>query len=392
MQIRTKLVIAVLLAMALITALAAAVIRVASDRNIRLLAEQAVAKAEGAFAATERADVSKLTATLAAIQADERYRVPFERRDRAALAALAMPLFQELKERHGITHWYFHLPDRSCFLRVHKPDQFGDAVERATLTMAAETGRLSAGKDLGQTAFALRAVRPWLVEGRLIGYLELGEEIDGFLERMKRETGDDYALLVEKRHLDRKLFAEVRRLAGRRDEWDDHPTEVVVDATTAGPSMAAWTGDVTFLPAGGLFLGEAREDGRTWARGALPVTDASGHRVGILVVRSDVERMHANMTGARRRVISLLVVVAACAAVLLVVAANVLVFARLRRTTTLLEDVSARLVGGDYGVAGAVPQAERDDELGRFETFFGRFIAVVGETLKELTARSGRQG
>jgi hypothetical protein len=153
--------------------------------------------------------------------------------------------------------------------------------------------------------------------------------------------------------------------------------------------MNAWAADVVFLPAGGMFLGEAEEGGRTFARGALPVSDASGHRVGILVVRRDVSRMHENMTGARQRVIALLVVVAGLAAAFLVRAVDALVFTRLRRTTALLEDVSTRLVGGDYDVAGAIPPAEVDDELGHFETFFGRFIAVVAETLKGLTARRG---
>lgn len=390
MQIRTKLVIAVVVAMALVTALAATIIRIASERNIRLLAEQAVVTGEAAFRSTERADIDKLTSTLDAIVSDARYRAPFERRDRAALLALAEPLFRQLRERHGITHWYFHLPDRSCFLRVHMPAQSGDAVDRATLATAAATGKLAAGKELGRTAFALRAVQPWIVDGKLIGYVELGEEIDGFLERMKSETGDDYALRVEKRHLDRKLFSEIRRLAGRRDEWDDHPTDVVVDATARGPSMEAWGADVVFLPAGGQFLGEAVEGERTFARGALPVADASGHRVGILVVRSDVSRMHENMTGARRRVVWLLVVVAAGAAAFLVFAVNVLVFYRLRRTIAVLEDLSARLVGGDYDVGGAVPRAEADDEIGGFEDFFGRFITVVAETIRGLSARKGQ--
>jgi hypothetical protein len=389
MQIRTKLVIAVLAAMTLVAAAAATIIRVASNRNIQLLAEASVSSAEGTFRATEHADVDKLTAALAAILADVRYRAPFERRDRAALLALAAPLFDELKREHGITHWYFHLPDRSCFLRVHRPEQFGDAVNRPTLAKAGETGAMVAGKELGKNAFALRAVRPWIVDGRLLGYVELGEEIDGFLSRMKAETGDDYALLVEKRHLDRQLFSEVRKRAGLRDDWDDLRTEVVIDATSTGPSMNAWSGDVVFLPSAGAFLGEATEGATTYARGALPVSDATGHRVGILVVRSDVSRMHGNMTRARQRVIALVVALSALSAAFVVWAVDFLVFARLRRTTTLLEDVSARLVGGDYDVAGAMPTPEANDELGTFETFFGRFIAVVAETLRGLGARRG---
>ena len=97
--------------------------------------------------------------------------------------------------------------------------------------------------------------------------------------------------------------------------------------------------------------------------------------------------IHDNMTRARGGVIVVIVALSAVAALVLAALLNGLVFARLRRTTTLLEDVSARLVGGDYDLAGAVPPADRNDEIGGFETFFGRFIAVVAETLKGLTDR-----
>jgi hypothetical protein len=387
MQIRTKLSIAVVLSMGSVAAVAGSIIRDRSERNIHLFSEAAVSSAEGAFRSIERAEVQKLSATLAAILADTRYLAPFRRRDRAGLMALATPLFQELRASHWITHWYFHLPDRTCLLRVHAPEQFGDPVERPTLAKAAETRRLTAGMELGKTAFALRAVQPWIVDGELLGYVELGQEIDGFLERMKGATGNDYALLVEKRHLDRGLYDALRRRAGQREDWDDLATAVSMEATAVGASMQAWKGDVSSVPATGTYLGEAVDEGRTFARGGVPIADASGHRVGLLVVRADMTVIHDNMTRARTGVIVIVMGLSAVAAGILVVLLNALVFARLRRTTTLLEDVSARLVGGDYDLAGAVPPAAWDDEIGGFETFFGRFIAVVAETLKGLTER-----
>lgn len=386
MQIRTKVVVAVVSAMALLAAISGAVMRSASERNIALNAEAAVAAAGGTFAATERADVGKLDATLTALLADARLRDPFARRDRAALLALAAPTFEQLRARHGITHWYFHLPDRTCFLRVHKPDQFGDAVERATLTRAVESRDVGAGVELGKTAFALRVVRPWLDGGRLLGYVELGVEAAGFLDRMKAQTGDDYLLLVEKRHLDRPSFSDVRRGAGRRDDWDDHPSVVAVEAT-GSESAFGWRGEVAALPNGGAFLGELVEGERVFARGAVPVTDATGQRVGALVVRSDITRMHRNMTGARARVLGTLVALTVLGAALLVALVNALVFARLREMTARMEDVSARLVGGDYAVGDAIPPPRVPDEIGSFEAFFGRFIAVVAETLQGLSAR-----
>lgn len=388
MKIRTKLVIAVFVAMAAVAAAAGLIIRAASDRNVRIFAEASMRAARGAFEGTERGEVEKLTSTLAAIAADVRYRKPFLEGDRATLAALAEPLFRDLKASHGVTHWYFHLPDRSCFLRVHRPDLYGDSIDRPMLAKAAG-GRVAAGMELGLTAFALRAVQPWHVDGTLVGFIELGEETEGFLAHMKGHTGDDYALQVEKRHLDRARFGEVRRAAGLRDDWEDLPTSVVVDATATGPTMKPWDGDPALLPPEGAYLGMAAEGGRTWARGAFPITDASGHRVGALIVRSEVTLFRDNIASARRNVILLVVGLAAAVALLLAWVVDRLVLARLRRTTALLEDVSARLVGGDYDLADAVPPPAAQDELGSFEAFFGRFIAVVAETLKGLTSRRG---
>jgi HAMP domain-containing protein len=389
MQIRTKLAIAVLAAMVLVAAIAGAIIRAASERNIRVNAEAAVAVAGGAFRAVEHADTEKLSAVLTAVLSDSRYRAPFERRDRAALAALATPLFKELKYAYGITHWYFHLPDRSVFLRVHKPEQFGDAVNRATMARAVATGGPGVGKELGKTAFALRVVSPWVVEGKLIGYVELGEEIDGFMHRMKVQTGDDYSLLVEKRHLDAKNYASVRQNAGLPNDWNALPALVALDTTLPNVGAIGWTGEVAALPEAGTFLGEAREGSSIFGRGVLPVVDAARVQVGALVVRRDITGMHDNMTRAQLRVMALVVALALLSAAFVVFAVNALVFSRLNRMTAMLEEVAARLVGGDYDVSSAIPAPKAQDEIGSFETFFGRFVAVVGETLQGLTNRRG---
>jgi HAMP domain-containing protein len=389
MQIRTRLAIAVLASMAVVAAIAGSIIRSASERNIGVNAEAAVVVAAGAFRAVEHADTEKLSAVLTAVLSDSRYRDPFERRDRAALTALATPLFKELKYAFGITHWYFHLPDRTVFLRVHKPEQFGDAVNRATMARAVATGGPGAGKELGKTAFALRVVRPWVVDGKLLGYVELGEEIDGFLHRMKEQTGDDYSLLVEKRHLDGQNYASVRQNAGLPNDWNALPALVALDTTLPDVKSIGWSGEVAALPEAGTFLDEAREGSSLFGRGVLPVTDAAQVRVGALVVRRDITGMHDTMTRAQLRVIALVVALSILSAAFLVIAVNVLVFDRLNRMTALLEDVAARLVGGDYNVATAIPAPKAQDEIGRFESFFGRFVAVVGETLQGLTNRRG---
>jgi hypothetical protein len=217
-----------MVALALVTG---AVVRAAADRTVDAAAEQAISAAALALAAAERADVEKLDATLRALSAHPGLVEAFAARDREALLAVAAPIYAKLREAHDITHFYFHDAQRTCFLRVHKPEQFGDHGDRPTLRKAAETGEVAAGKELGRAAFALRVVRPLHdAGGALVGYLELGEEIDHFLGRLRAQTGDEYGLLVEKAFLDERSWAATRD--GRRNNWNDRPRTVVVDTTT----------------------------------------------------------------------------------------------------------------------------------------------------------------
>jgi hypothetical protein len=78
--------------------------------------------------------------------------------------------------------------------------------------------------------------------------------------------------------------------------------------------------------------------------------------------------------------------VAALMSLVMVALVQRLVFARLDRMTTTLEDLGARLAGGEYDVGRLAPSGPKD-EIGRFEEFFSSFLVVIGGLVKELTAR-----
>jgi HAMP domain-containing protein len=388
MSIRAKLMLAIVASMVGLALVTGALIRAAGERTARSAAEHAVSAAAQALASSERGDIEKLDATLRALSAHPGLAQAFAARDRKTLLALAAPVFAALKAEHDITHLYFLEPEpsRTCFLRVHKPEWFGDVVDRATLTKAIETKGLGAGKELGKTAFALRIVRPWFgQDGKLLGYLELGEEIDHFLDRMKAQTGDDYGLLVEKAFLDEAAWRATRQ--GKRNNWGDRPRTVVVDTTAPDETMIDFDRDLASIPEQGLLLGEDLREGKVFARGIVPVKDAAGRRVGGLFVLHDVTALHRNMLAARRGVYVVLAAVAAALGILLHVLVDRLVFRRLDAMIGTMEDLSARLAGGDYDVVA--PRASGTDEIGRFEEFFGRFLQVVAGLLKELTRKAG---
>jgi signal transduction histidine kinase/CheY-like chemotaxis protein/HPt (histidine-containing phosphotransfer) domain-containing protein len=126
----------------------------------------------------------------------------FKEKNREKLLAAALPLYKELNSRHRITHFYFSDTERTNFLRVHNPSRHGDTINRYTTIKAAETQKLFYGIELGVLGtFTLRVVKPWIVDGTLIGYLELGEEIEHIAPEINKSLGINLIFLIQKKYL-----------------------------------------------------------------------------------------------------------------------------------------------------------------------------------------------
>lgn len=270
---------------ALVLAISAVVAQVQSSSSLETTGLEAVHGAAVTFESLERSQIGRLSAVLEPLLADPKLQTLYLARDREGLLAATKPLFDQLRERHRITHFYFldPAPARTCFLRVHKPAQFDDVVHRATLLKAVETGEQAAGLELGKTAFALRVVRPWKRDGAVIGYLELGQEIDDFLDTMKTLTGDEFGMVLDKAPLDPKGWATMR--GAQRNNWDDYAGFVVADAT-ADERAFEFGAELLKLQAGGEVLDSGLHS--KLLRGAFPLRDAAGQTIGGVVVRRDV--------------------------------------------------------------------------------------------------------
>jgi len=125
----------------------------------------------------------------------------FAEKKRDELLAAANPVFKELRQSNNITHMYFIEPDGTVFLRVHKPEEFGDKLTRATYKKAAETNTVASGLEMGKNFFSLRSVRPVSYRGKMIGFMEVAEEIDHVFNHMKAITGNDVALFLTENFL-----------------------------------------------------------------------------------------------------------------------------------------------------------------------------------------------
>jgi PAS domain S-box-containing protein len=235
-------------------------------------------------------DSRALAGLIDLLQADRVLQDAFLARDRQRLLRVVQPTFAQLRTTCRVTHFYFHDPAGVCFLRVHEPQRYGDTIDRATLA-AARAGKRAHGVELGPLGlFTLRVIHPWKVDGKLIGYLELGEEVDHFAPRLKATQNVELIFKIDKHFLHRPQWERGMQIMGRQADWGQLREWVVIDSTLRPiPNAMAALLEVPHTQHVGQVF-QCTVDGRQYRGGWLPLIDASRRDVGDIVVLLDVSK------------------------------------------------------------------------------------------------------
>lgn len=213
------------------------------------------------------------------------FQAPFLAGDREKLLAVALPVFNEIKSRHDITHFYFHNLDKTCFLRVHSPERYGDRITRHTLNQAAKLEVPAYGIELGPLGtMTLRLVQPWRVNGKLVGYIELGKEIDQITPIFKHILNLEMVFTVEKKHLDRKLWVAGETMLSKPGKWEQFHDFVVVSSTFRQLPEGLGGEISSHFASHDKELFNANHENRIYRGGAIPLVDAAGFEVGDIFV------------------------------------------------------------------------------------------------------------
>lgn len=184
------------------------------------------------FVAEIDREAKLVEAVVDSLEKDAELRKAWLAGDREALLTSALPRFEEIRARYRITHCYFLDREGVCFLRVHNPPRYGDTVARTTLTEAARTGQTVSGLELGPFGtFTLRVVRPWHIDGQLVGYIELGEEIKHAAMALKNILDAELFFAINKSCLNWSEWQEGLKMTGLAGEWDLAEDFVFVDRT-----------------------------------------------------------------------------------------------------------------------------------------------------------------
>lgn len=268
------------------------------DANIEQKIHHELEEVEGLFNRLLESESRAMHAHLELIALNTDVVEAWKAKDKDLLLKRATPIFKSLAETNRISHFYFVDVNRQCFLRVHAPEREGDVISRFTMMEAEKNQQMSSGIELGPLGtFTLRTVLPWIVDGELVGYVELGEEIGHLTPHLRWISELDVVFIVDKTKVTREDWETGSKFFGRSAEWDTFDDFVIMDKTYAAiPKEVS-----NFLPL--AYKSSHAEDevtmnGQTYRVAAQPLRDTTGETVGRMVVVLDVTSIYRSFHNA----------------------------------------------------------------------------------------------
>lgn len=231
-----------------------------------------------------------MTAAAEVILKDPALKQAMRSRNRAALYAAALP-YQRKLTTNDVTHFYFHTPDSKNFLRVHQPDRYGDLISRDSMQRAVETGDAADALEMGPFGtLTLRLVIPWHDQSGLIGFLELGTEVNDILDDLSIINNIDYLVVLNKALLDKKATATGYAWVGRRIDWDKYPEKVIIAQSVPSipPALDHLLAEETKTTPRNKAWNSAALGNQHYAFRTFPFHESSGREIGNFILLYDI--------------------------------------------------------------------------------------------------------
>ncbi|WP_019568779.1 methyl-accepting chemotaxis protein [Thioalkalivibrio sp. ALMg13-2] len=281
--------------------------------------------------------------------------------DRDRLAALTVPSFESLNADYGVRQYQFHTPPATSFLRVHRPDRYGDDLSGFRQTVVDTNDRRApiSGLEEGVAGLGIRGVVPIAHNGEHVGSVEFGLSFgDPFFEQFTEELGAPVALYL--------------RDEGRFNRFGG---TIEGEATFNAAEMRE-------VLQGERLVRNVTYQGEPMAVIARPVRDFSGDAVGVLelmVDRSAYVTMTRNATGTVVMVGVIAVVLGALLAWFLTRS----IVRPLCQTVERLDDIAS----GEGDLTRQLEVSGRN-ELGDLAVVFNRFVEKIRVLIQQVAAGS----
>ena len=191
---------------------------------------QLQSSANGLYQNSIQQNAKALQTVMDVLKIDRELTSALAKRDRQRLLQRSASIYEDIHRHYGVTHFYFSGPDRVNLLRVHKPEKYGDIITRQTTLTAQRGGTDAYGIELGPLGtLTLRYVQSWYDEQtrELLGFVELGMEVDETVDSIRNLFGLDVFVLIKKQYLDQTGWEDGMRTFGRVPDWERFPQVVV---------------------------------------------------------------------------------------------------------------------------------------------------------------------
>jgi PAS domain S-box-containing protein len=212
------------------------------------------------------------------------------------------PVFDTMLGDDQVVHLTFFDEKGSCLQRIEEPKGLDDRMERCTAHDIARTAKTKAtsGIEIGPLGILIqRVVQPVVASGTLVGYVELGQDIEEVLHARHDRADVELAAVIPKKFLSREDWQEGMRQRGGDPDWDHLAASVVFYASKGRlpDAFGVWADHGAKDIAHSETEQELDFDGMHWRLGSTPLLDSADREVADLLIMMDVT---AKQTAFRR--------------------------------------------------------------------------------------------
>ena len=293
----------------------------------------------------------------------------FAERNRAELSRITLPMFKNLKEKLHLAQFQFLTPPATSFLRLHKPEKFDDDLTaiRQTVVQVNQQKQPVAGLEIGVAGLGLRGVVPVFFEGKHVGVVEFGKDLDDELViPLKEKFGVDVSVIAP--------------------EGSGFKYLAKTSSQTISEGQYPFLHEV--LEKKSVIFNQTYINGKGMLTIYGPLKDYSGKTIGILVIPRDISTTMAAISANLYQSIAVGAAFLIVLLFLLNFVLNLLMKKPLRRLVDQFEkagqgDLTQRMTGKGLNHDG-YQNGEKRDEFAELGASFNTFMSNVQNMVTEL--------
>ncbi|MQX35618.1 methyl-accepting chemotaxis protein [Roseospira navarrensis] len=258
--------------------------------------------------------------------------------DRDALLAMYRDGFETLSAEFGVRQFQFHAPPAVSFVRIHKPEKFGDDLSgfRKTVIAANRVRATIQGLERGVAGLGMRGVTPVSHEGEHIGSVEFGLSFgQPFFESFAETYGVEVALYL------RTDAGGFEPFANTHEGVQFIPEDRLATALSDGQVIQDYEAEDLNL-----------------AVMAQPIHDYEGRSIGVATIALDAAPYHARIASARW-----LAVIATGVTLVVALIAGYLIARGIAGPVKLVTEALTRLSARDFSMD--LPDRKGQGEIAR---------------------------